>query len=50
MTGKTEKPVVTREDIARALAALGLERGDCVIAHSSLSTAGSSPASISASR
>jgi aminoglycoside 3-N-acetyltransferase len=32
--------VVTREEIARALVELGLERGDCVIAHSSLSSFG----------
>lgn len=40
MTGKTEKPVVTREDITRALAALGLGRADAVMVHSSLSSFG----------
>ncbi|KPL00003.1 MAG: hypothetical protein AMK75_06020 [Planctomycetes bacterium SM23_65] len=37
---KDDKPTVTREDIARALVELGLEKGDCVVVHSSLSSFG----------
>jgi len=40
MPVKEDVPTVTREDIARGLVALGLKRGDCVVAHSSLSSLG----------
>jgi len=40
MTKQKDKPTVTRDDIRRGLAAVGLEPGDCVIVHSSLSRFG----------
>ncbi|HUV39712.1 MAG TPA: AAC(3) family N-acetyltransferase, partial [Planctomycetota bacterium] len=40
MSPKPDVCVVTREEIARALVALGLDRGDCVIVHASLSSFG----------
>jgi len=40
MDNREDLPVVTRDDIARALVELGLEAGDCVIVHASLSSFG----------